>query len=293
MTVRPPSLSALAAFEAVARHQSFTRAARELNLSQSAVSHAVRALEGRLGERLFDRRPGGAALTQAGRLFAARVRLGLSLLGDAFAQARPGAQTLVVSTLSSIAQRLIVPRLGSFRALHPGLVLDLRCTAALADVGAGEADVAVRFGPGQWSGLQSRRLSEEWLIPVASPDYRGGGAGLTLDDLPGCELIAHPESAWAIWLDGSGLDAGRLRTGLLVDDALLALEAAAAGLGIALARSRLAEADLASGRLVRVGDRKVRAEYDYWCAWSGTARKQAEIAAFVDWATEALREGGT
>lgn len=292
MPTRPPSLRSLVAFEAAARHQSFAKAAGELNLTQSAVSHAIRALERRLDQPLFERGGRTATLTAAGRRLAARVRLGLSLLGDAFETGAGGTpQRLVVSTLASVAQRLLLPGLSRLTALLPHTLLDLRCTDALADLAGGDVDVALRFGPGQWAGLQSRRLADERLFPVASPSYRGGDLPRTVDELRGCGLIRHPESAWRIWLDPLGIDDAAFPSALLVDDAALALEAAAAGNGVALARSRLAAPDLRSGRLVRLFDHEVPAEYAYWCVWSATSPKQKAIAAFVDWAAAEFAGG--
>lgn len=147
---------------------------------------------------------------------------------------------------------------------------------------AGEADVALRFGPGQWPGLQSRFIADERLLAVASPGYRGGNLPRSIDELRACALIRHPESAWRIWFDALGIDDTGFPTAAYVDDAGLALEAAAAGQGVALARTRLAADDLRAGRLARLFDHEVPAEYAYWCVWSPTARKQAAISGFVE-----------
>ena len=140
------------------------------------------------------------------------------------------------------------------------------------------------FGPGGWSGLQSRRLADERLVPVASPDYRGGALPRTIDELRGCDLILHPESSWKLWLDQIGADLAKFSSSLSIDDSALVIEAAAAGYGVALARARLVAADLAAGRLVRLFERDVPAEYGYWAVWNGGSPKQAAILAFVDWA---------
>ncbi|NEX94761.1 LysR substrate-binding domain-containing protein [Caulobacter sp. 17J65-9] len=282
MPVRPPSLQSVAAFEAAARHQSFAKAADELNLTHGAISHAIRKLEARLGQTLFERRGRGVALTADGRSLAARVRLSLNLLGDAFAPAANDRQRLRVSLMPSVASRILIPRLAELQAALPGLELDLRCSSALADLAGGEADVAVRFGPGGWAGVQALALADERLVPVASPDFRGGRPPRSVEDLLDCPVIRHPESAWRLWLDPLGIDEARLPTGLAVDDAGAVLDAAAAGCGVALARVRLAEPDLAAGRLVRLFEREVSAEYGYWCVWNGGSPKRRLIEAFAE-----------
>jgi LysR family glycine cleavage system transcriptional activator len=278
--VRPPSLRSIAAFEAAARHASFTRAADELNLTPGAISHAIKALEQRLGCRLFNRSSRAVELTPEGQRLAARVRLSLSLLGDAF-DATPwrARDRLVVSTLSSIAQKVLVPGLGRIEDACPGIALDLRSSNALADVDDG-VDVAIRFGPGGWRGVQSRFLGDEWLFPVVSPDYRGNDWPTSEAELAGHRLIHHPESSWRLWLDpdGPALDEDALH----IDDSMVAVEAAAAGHGIALARGRLVDRDLAEGRLVRILGRSAPAEYGYWAVWSSSSPRQKLIQGFVD-----------
>lgn len=282
-------MRSIAAFEAAARHQSFTRAAAELNLTTGAVSHAVKTLETRLGRTLFERSERRVSLTPEGQSLVARVRLSLALLGDAFDVAPWLSQDLlVVSTLPSVAEKILIPALADFRNKVPAVTLDLRCSSILADL-ENEIDVAIRFGSGVWSGVQSRYLAEERLFPVASPSYRDGNLPRTPEDLRGCELIRHPESSWRLWLEPVGLTLKELPSPLLLDDAALVIEAAARGLGIALARSHLVQADLQSGRLVRLFEHDVAAEYSYWAVWSGSSPKQRLIGAFVDWARERLQ----
>ena len=282
MAVRPPSLRSVAAFEAAARHASFTRAADELNLTPGAISHAIKALEERLDEKLFVREGRAVALTDAGRTLAARVRLSLGLLADAFDTAPWRARDrLVLSTLSSIGERLFLPALGPLQAAAPGMMLDLRCTSALADFDR-DVDIAIRFGPGGWRGVQARFLGDEKLFPVVSPDYKDGDWPADQAALADHVLIHHPESSWRLWLDPAGPDPSRSGNALYIDDFALAVEAAAAGHGIALARGRLVASDLAEGRLVRLFEREVPAEYSYWAVWNPSSPKLPVIEQFVD-----------
>lgn len=283
MPARPPSLRAIAAFEAAARHQSFAEAARELNLTTSAISHAVKGLETRLGARLFDRAGRRVTLTPEGQTLAVRVRLSLSLLGDAF-DTSPWLRRdrLVMSTLSSIAGRL-APMLTDFRKRFPDVELDLRCGAQLADLVADDVDVAIRFGPGGWSGLQARHLGDERLFPVASPGYRGGDLPRSVEALRDCTLIRHPESTWRLWLHPLGHDPNDFPSSLTIDDLGVALDLARQGGGVALARSWLVREDLKAGRLVRLFDHEVSAEYSYWAVWGGGSARRELIASVVDW----------
>jgi len=195
MAVRPPSLRSIAAFEAAARHASFTRAADELNLTPGAISHAIRALEDRLGQQLFLRTGRAVKLTPAGQTLAARVRLSLGLLNDAFEMVPWRARDRsIVSTTHSIGQKILAPILPGLQQELGGARLDLRCTDSLADFEDG-IDVAIRFGPGGWRGLQSRLLGTEQLFPVASPHYRPI-LPASQAELADHVLIHHPESGW-------------------------------------------------------------------------------------------------
>lgn len=261
-----------------------------MNLTSSAVSHAIRHLEERLRTPLFSRAHRKVALTPAGQNLAVRVRLSLALLGDAF-DASPWLRRdrLVVSTLSSIARR-ITPTLPEFRARFPKVELELRSSTALADLTAGDVDVAIRFGPGGWTGLQSRHLRDETLFPVASPNYCGGDLPRTLDALRGATLIAHTESTWRLWLHALGEDPADFPPAVTIDNLSVALEGAAQGVGVALARSWAAQPQIESGRLVRLFDTEASAEYSYWAVWSGGSARRALIESFVEWLTPLFAE---
>lgn len=282
MVARPPSLRAVSAFEAAARHQSFSRAAEELALTHGAISHAIRGLEARLNVQLFERHGRGVSLTEPGRVFAGRVRLSLGLLAEAF-ETRPWVEgtRLTVSVLPSFGMRVLAPRLADFQVRHPEISLVLRAGWALADLTDGAVDVGLRYGPGGWVGVSAVRLAKETLFPVASPAVAGGLR--TPGDLADRELLGHPEFPWAPWFAAAGLDWPEPRPRLTIDESVLLLDAAAAGAGVALARSMLVEADLASGRLVRPFAVEVASDYAYWFVWDPASPKQAAIGAFRDW----------
>lgn len=289
MAVRPPSLRAIAAFEAAARHQSFSKAAQELNLTHGAISHAVKGLEERLGSRLFERRARGVALTEAGRVLAGKVRLSVALLGEAF-EVRPQLQRshLAISALPHFASRFLIPRLGSFRDAHPEISLRLTLTERLANIGDGEVDLALRYGPGQWTGTNAFKLADERLFPVATPSHPATRLKHPRE-LPIDQLIEHPEFSWKPWFAAAGLDWPEVRMALSIDESSILLDAAAAGAGVALGRSLLVQPDLRSGRLVRLFDVEIAAPYSYWLVWSPTSQKEETIGKFRDWLAAEIR----
>lgn len=284
MPVRPPSLRAVAAFEAAARTGSFARAAEELNLTPGAVSHAIRGLEQRLGESLFERQGRTIRLSFAGREFAARVRMGLALLLDAFDSGPAGrTDALTISTTPSIARKLLVPRLARIEEAFPGLRIEIKVTDALEDFASGRVDLALRFGPGEWAGLKSRILARETLTPMCSPAYRDATSLRAREDLHRCRLIRHPGSSWRLWLGPLGLDEADYRSTLLIDDGATVLDAAMIGRGVALGRMILARDDIEAGRLVCPLPREVEAEYVYAAAWLPNAPRRSLVESFSDW----------
>lgn len=291
MPVRPPSLRAIAAFEAAARHESFTKAADELNLTQSAISHAVRALEDRLGVELFERLGRTVALTEAGRAFVSRLRLSLNLISEAFEPAvRPGRSRLVVAASPGVGERILAARLPEFLARHPDRELDLRTVASAAEVTAGEADVAILFGAGACAGLTQRRLAGEVLVPVAAPSVRLAGhpEDLGPDELAAAPLIHQPEHPWRLWLEAVGRPDLQPAAALTADSPLAALELARSGAGVCLARGLMAADDLRAGRLVRLGRAEAPLREDYAAVWNPASPRADLVRLFVDWLDAAL-----
>src|SRR5215831_17504856 len=212
MLRRLPSLNALKAFEAAARHESFTRAAEELFVTQGAVSHQVKALEADLGVKLFNRERQRLVITEAGRQYLAVVR-------DAFDRIAIGTERLVqrtssgiltVSTSPDFAAKWLVHRLGRFAALHPEIDLRVSATMHHVDFAREEVDLAVRHGDGNWPGLDAVNLSAEELFVVCSPKLLSGRRRIDkLTDILKFPLICLDSRAdWANWLQAAGLDDG-------------------------------------------------------------------------------------
>jgi LysR family glycine cleavage system transcriptional activator len=288
MPRRLPSIRALGAFEAAGRHLNFTHAAAELNLTQGAISHRVADLEAHLGVRLFQRLPQGLELTAAGQGYLpvvrealARLHAGAQALEDEYA----GRGVLTVSVSPNFAAKWLVPRLGAFLAAQPDI--DLRISAAKrhVDLVADGVDLVVRHGAGQWPGLRAVRLCTEALFPVCGPRLMEGPRALRAPrDLARCVLLHDRDrQGWARWLAAAGLsdvDAGR---GPLFDQTSMAIDAAIAGQGVALARTALAAADLLGGRLVRPFALTLPAPFAYWIVCLEGAAGRRKIALFRDW----------
>ena len=270
-----PPIQTLRAFEAAARHLSYSRAAQELSLTHGAISQHIARLEQDLdGVRLFVRQGQRMILTDAGQLLVLEVREGLSTLAQAFnnARARPRrastSSPLTISVLPSLAARWLVPKLAGFQQAHPHVDIAIRPTTALAALdGRDGIDLAIRYGPGEWPGLRVRKLMKSVVFPVCSPDLLAGRTLASPADLLGMPLLRSPRQKWRPWFHAADLDWPEPTQGTLYDDSGLLLQAAAAGQGVALARGVLAAEELAAGRLVRVGELAIEDSASWFLVW--------------------------
>jgi LysR family transcriptional regulator, glycine cleavage system transcriptional activator len=250
-----PALNALKAFEAAARHESFSRAADELFVTHGAVSHQIRALEGELGVALFARDGKRVRLTDTGRRYALQVRDALTQLIHATQEIRAGDRDrrLVVSILSSFAARWVTPRIGRFIEAHPQWDVELQSTNQLADLARDDVDVAIRFGYGHYPGLHAELLLDEIFFPACSPDFNGGRLPTEPRELAGFPLLRSDDELWRPWFDAAGLtDFPEPKRGVLYQDSSNLLQATMDGQGIALVRRSLAVHEITLGRLVRL-----------------------------------------
>jgi len=289
----PPPLAALRAFEIAARTLSFTGAAQELNQTQGAISHQVNALEARLGVRLFEREARGLKLTEAGERYLPLVKDSLDRLRtaeDLIRSVRPSVLTVTVSP--NFASKWLVPRLGGFSVTHPNL--DLRISASLqhVDFSREDIDLAVRHGNGNWPELHVTRLCAEELFPACSPALMQGSSPIrTPADLSG-HVLVHDRSRkyWRDWLAALGIECPDTERGPVFDQTALAIDAAAAGQGIALARTALASLDLIAGRLVRPLKEAMPAEYAYWIVCRKSTSDAPKISQFRSWLLEQVQD---
>ncbi len=283
-----PSLNGLRAFEAAARHQSFTRAAEELNVSQTAVSHQIRTLEERLGLKLFDRRGRALRLTEAAKNYLPSVRSAFDELYDATERLirRDGDATLTVSTLTTFAAKWLVPRLGGFQDLHPEISIRITTSMATVDFDRDDVDVAIRYGRGDWPGLRVDRLIREDIFPVCCPKLLDGPHPLVRPDDLASHTLLHVvgfREDWRVWLTAANVDGVDSSSGLKFDVAINALQAAIEGVGVALGRTALVEGDLATGRLVAPFDISLPIEAAYYVVAPAATADRAKIKAFREW----------
>ena len=282
-----PPLSALPAFDAAARHLSFTNAAAELNLTHGAISRAVRNIEDRLGVQLFERGTRSVSLTPEGAAYAAEVAAALDQISTAtmaVAAPRP-AGVLNVSTSDGFAGRWLVPRLYRFHRAHRDIDVRISTSGLLADFVRDGVDIAIRYGAGDYEGAVSELLSEVDVFPVCSPELLGGEHPLREPaDLRHHTLIhdGFPID-WKTWLERAGVTDINPNSGVRFDSATYATEAAVHGEGVLLGRSTLVSADLAAGRLVRPFGLELKASSKYYVVYLQSALRQRRVRAFRDW----------
>lgn len=296
MSRRLPPLTALRAFEAAARHLSFTRAADELHVTQTAISHQIRALEEHLGLRLFRRQPRGLLLTEEGQGYLPAVREAFDQIAAATERlARPGSGgTLTVSVLPSFAAKWLVPRLGRLRAAQPDLDVRISADSRLADFTRDDVDVGIRMGRGVYPGMRVDRLFGEQAFPVCSPALVGGPQPLREPADLGHHVLLHGDgpAPWSRWLELAGLTDIDATRGPVFDDDSMLIQAAIEGQGVALGRSVLVAADLAAGRLIRPFDLALPIDLVYYLVCPETTADHPKIKAFRSWLlTEAGAEG--
>jgi LysR family glycine cleavage system transcriptional activator len=287
MPRRLPSLNALRAFEAAARHENLTRAAEELCVTQGAVSHQVKALESELGVKLFQRARRRLALSEVGRAYLDVVRDAFDRLdaGTQSIQRREQSGVLTVSTSPNFAAKWLVHRLGTFAAAHPGVDLRVGATMEHVDFVRDAIDIAIRHGEGNWPGLHVTRLCDEVLFPVCSARLVGRPARLRdPSDLSRVPLLRLDKNdAWAQWLEAAGVTGVDLQRGPVFNQASLAIDAAVDGQGVALARTALAAGDLLSGRLVRPFAMVLPATFAYYIVCPRAVAARPKVVAFREW----------
>jgi LysR family glycine cleavage system transcriptional activator len=286
MPRRLPPLNALKAFEAAARSESFTRAAQELNVTQGAVSHQVKALEATLGIKLFNRERQQLVMTEAGRDYLGVVRDALDRIaaGTERLMQRQSSGVLTVSTSPDFAAKWLVYRLGRFAENHPKIDLRVSAAAHQVDFAREDVDVAVRHGDGKWPGLDVVRLCSERLFPVCSPKLVAGRNRIAAaPDLLKFPLLRLDDwKTWTRWFAAAGV-VEPVAHGPVLNRASMLIDAAVDGQGIALARTALAAWDLINGRLVRPIDVSLRISNTYWIVCPKATSSVPKIATFRKW----------
>jgi LysR family transcriptional regulator, glycine cleavage system transcriptional activator len=281
MSPRLPSLTALRMFEATARHASFTKAAAELHVTQAAVSHQLRALEDRLGIKLFQRSTRRLSLTPAGQRLLPAVSDAFETLSRAVADIGRGEHLLSVTTTPSFGARWLAPRLGRFATSNPDIDLSVRHSTAVLDLAREGLDFAIRWGKGQWPDVVSELIGPSAITLVASPAYAKRLELKQPSDVARAMLL-HEETRedWIEWLLVAGLDRTIALRGIVFDDENALIQGCLDGQGLALMARSLAEGDLKAGRLVSPFDLTFAEGYGYYLVYEAETLKRPKCAAF-------------
>jgi len=282
--VRLPPFFALRALEAAARHRSYSGAAKELSVTHGAISQQIRRLEAELGARLFERRGNAMIPTTDAQRLATEVSRGLDVLKNAVADFAAMAERdpLVVSLDAQFSARWLTSRLPRMLSDLAAETLELRVEERVANFTTDGVDMAVRYGSGRWPGVESAHLFSETLSPVCSPAFLASHPLADPTDLLAAPLLHHGHRPWSLWCREFGLEAPA-PIGMVFEDSTMLLEAAAQGMGVALARSALIEQDLRTGRLVQPFDQHVASELGFWIVWRADSRKLRRIGALREW----------
>jgi len=288
MRRRLPPLNWLRAYEAAARHMSFTGAARELNVTQAAVSQQVKLLELHLQRPLFDRLPRGLQLTDAGEAYLPAVRDAFERLADGTVEVfgSEGGGPLTVRSAVSFALLWLAPRLARFRVAHPDVALRLTNAVWPVESGWDAVDLEVRYGDGKWPGLRAEQLTSDRLFPVCAPALMKGRSGLRQPaDLRRFELlhVIGQRHGWSHWLKAAEVDSAAASQGPQFDTSAMALEVAANDGGVALSRGPLADGYIRAGRLRVPFGPELPTDEAFYLVSPADRVDRAEAAGFRAW----------
>lgn len=289
-------MNALRSFEAAARHLSFTRAAAELSVTQTAISHQIKALEEHLGLPLFRRLNRALLLTEEGQTLFPAVRDALDGLADVAARlrARETAGTLTVSTLPSFAVKWLVPRMSHFQDRNPGIDLRISAKEHLVDFARDGIDISIRFGAGTWPGVRAEWLADEAITPVCSPalsselQQPGDLAHATLLHEEMLPLQDFP--GWETWLSAVGVGGIDPTRGPRFSHTHLMLQAAMDGRGVALGLLLIAADDLVAGRLVEPFSFRLPTGFSYYLVYPPATADRPKIRSFREWIVEEMTQ---
>ncbi|MGJ7505823.1 LysR substrate-binding domain-containing protein [Variovorax sp. GT1P44] len=291
----PPFVN-LQAFEAVARRRSFALAAAELHLTASAISHQVARLESQLGVRLFERSAHAVRLSAAGEHYLSRIGGALQAIGAASDDLRQGVRnSLYVHSTPSFASLWLLPRLPAFARAYPDIALNLSAAHTHSDFKLGQADIDIRYGKPQWPDLVIEPLFEEKIVPLASPAFIREHRLKRPEQLLDVQLIQSNVSVvqWSDWFEANTNKRAPERFALRFDRAMMSLDAAAQGLGVALESYTIAGRHMAEGKLKPILslDKDVRTKA-HFVVYPAHHAKRAPVEAFLSWLHgEAAKKG--
>jgi LysR family transcriptional regulator, glycine cleavage system transcriptional activator len=286
MTARLPSLNGLRAFEAAARHLSFTQAASELNVTQTAISHQIKRLEQELGVRLFVRQNRALTLTPEASEYLPGVRAAfndLRLATDRLLR-KDDDHVLTVSTLASLAAKWLLPRLSAFQEAHPGIDVRITTSTSLVDFQRDNVDAAIRYGRGQWLGVRADWLMADEVFPALLTGNKPLRCPEDLRD----HVLLHTSNAnsddWRLWLTAAGLPANLSnQPGVTFDLIFMTIQAAIDGIGVAMGRTSYVQDDIAKGRLVVPFRIALPADAGFYLVSPQAPADSPKLSAFRQW----------
>lgn len=290
-----PSMSLLLAFEAAARHESYTRAAEDLSLSQSAVSRQVQTLEEQLGIRLFRREGRTVRLTEGGRRYAAELSTALGRVRAATLQAMAhggSGGALRLAILPTFGSKWLLPRLHEFYARHPGVTIHVHTRIGEIDFDTEELDAAVTVGTGAWPALTAHPLQNEFLVGIASPEAKKGREAPAPGWIPSQTLlsVASNQNAWTHWFSHHGLDHRLMKVGPTFELTSHLVQAVRAGIGVGLVPRTLVEEEIQRSELIEIGE-PMESERSYFLVYPQRSAQLPALVAFRGW-LEACAIGG-
>ncbi|MCT4656609.1 MAG: transcriptional regulator GcvA [Cohaesibacter sp.] len=284
-----PSLSALRAFEAAARHLSFTKAASELGVTQSAISRQMRAMEDLLGLRLFERTGHGLVLTEAGEVYAQKIRTKLQDIETATLELlayRGQGGELTIACLPTFGARWLVPRLNKFTAAHPEVLIHVVTKIEPFEFMGADIDAAFHFGEGAWPNALTDPLMPEYIVPLGHPDLLKHNEEIGLPALlleqPLLQATSRP-NLWSHWFNTTGHHHPNPHVGPRFEHFHMVIRAAASKMGIALLPRFLVEEELASGELVALDTHLTRSNGDYYFVYPQSKRANPNLQIFRTW----------
>lgn len=286
-----PKLNALRAFESTARHLSFTRAARELNLTQTAISHQIKELEDLIGVLLFDRRANKITLTESGLAYLRQIRPALVMIGTASDEVSSTRKSrLHIACVSTFAAKCLLPALPGFRRLYPNIEIRLTPFIGADRITDQDFDVGIGYGTNAMSNLVAHPFAPDDIFPVCSPALLAQGGLRHPKDLMNYTILRSVspivEDDWFIWMSHTCERPLVFKDEISFSGLFLTVEAAVSGLGICMGRSWLIQKELCSGTLVAPFRSKVRLDVNYFLAYNKDQEDVPKIRYFRDWALE-------
>jgi LysR family glycine cleavage system transcriptional activator len=288
-----PPLAAIRAFEAAARHESFTRAAAELGMTQAAVSYQVKLLEDRVGEPLFRRLPRKVELSEAGKRLAPAVTDAFQRLNTAFAAMHENENVLAITAVHTFATNWLVPRLGRFQQAHPEIAVRIEISTRNVDFTREDFDIGIRGGNGNWPGVAAHKLVDIEFTPLCSPEFLARHPLRRPEDVLRAPRVDAHDEWWNLWFAVAGIEdlPSRKPSGVSLDVQTLVGAAAITGQGIAMLTPLFFRDDLAAGRLVRPFDLSATDGTAYWIVHAEQRHAAHKIRAFRQWILAELTRG--